>query len=334
MENTIRISSITIQGWMVTELGLKGNDLLIYALIFGFSKDGESKFYGSRRYIAKWFNLVPTSVDNILKNLVSRDLIIKCTEEKNGVISNHYKANLNFVKNDDEDTSTKNWYPLPKIGTPLPKIGTNNITDNSDNMNLYNNLKDKELTNVDIIEKENTGFLQNPSTSKTLFSKNNKNSSTDLKHLVSDAVAKKSSENPKVKNSGILERLQGYVWKLDETKEVKEALCRWLGILNDNRKLMTKDQLCLAIEYLNRATKEDEVKIEAIKIASMKGYRDFEYTIDKAKESIHGKKGDFLHFGGKDKQFRKIEDIAKEQAEEFKKELEAHPEKYNVPEYF
>ena len=29
---------ITVQGWMVTDLNLKGNELLIYACIYGFSQ--------------------------------------------------------------------------------------------------------------------------------------------------------------------------------------------------------------------------------------------------------------------------------------------------------
>ena len=31
---------VAIQGWMITDLNLKGNDLLIYAVIYGFSQDG------------------------------------------------------------------------------------------------------------------------------------------------------------------------------------------------------------------------------------------------------------------------------------------------------
>ena len=47
---------IIIQGWMITELHLSGNELLIYAAIFGFSQDGKSNFEGSRQYLAEWCN--------------------------------------------------------------------------------------------------------------------------------------------------------------------------------------------------------------------------------------------------------------------------------------
>lgn len=46
-ENFIQISA-----WMVNKLNLKGNELLIYGLIYGFSKDGNSVFRGSINYIS------------------------------------------------------------------------------------------------------------------------------------------------------------------------------------------------------------------------------------------------------------------------------------------
>lgn len=82
---------IVIQGWMCNELKLKGNDLLVYALIYGFSQDGESTFSGSRSYIANMFNISLPTVDKALNNLVSRDLIEKIPININGIIFNQYK---------------------------------------------------------------------------------------------------------------------------------------------------------------------------------------------------------------------------------------------------
>ena len=47
-------SYLTIQDWMVTDLHLKGNELLAYALIYGFSQDEQSCFYGSYQYVMEW----------------------------------------------------------------------------------------------------------------------------------------------------------------------------------------------------------------------------------------------------------------------------------------
>ena len=36
-----------VSGWMLNRLHLKGTELQIYAIIYGFSQDGESKITGS-----------------------------------------------------------------------------------------------------------------------------------------------------------------------------------------------------------------------------------------------------------------------------------------------
>lgn len=68
---------IAIQGWMRTKLNLKGNELLIYALIYGFSQDGESRFKGSRKYIADWCGCSLDTVDRSLSSLVNKGLLAK-----------------------------------------------------------------------------------------------------------------------------------------------------------------------------------------------------------------------------------------------------------------
>lgn len=68
---------IAIQGWMRTKLNLKGNELLIYALIYGFSQDGNSRFTGSRKYIAEWCGCSLDTVDRSLSSLVSKGFLAK-----------------------------------------------------------------------------------------------------------------------------------------------------------------------------------------------------------------------------------------------------------------
>ena len=84
---------IAITGWMVNTLKLKGSELLVYALIYGFSQDGESKFYGSRKYIADWFNCSLPTIDKALNNLLEKKLIIKDEEIINGVKFNRFRYN-------------------------------------------------------------------------------------------------------------------------------------------------------------------------------------------------------------------------------------------------
>ena len=76
---------ISIQGWMVNRLNLKGNELLVYAIVYGFSQDGESRYTGSRRYLADWCGCAMRTVDNTLASLVAKGLITKHDKTVNGV---------------------------------------------------------------------------------------------------------------------------------------------------------------------------------------------------------------------------------------------------------
>ena len=77
MNNVNERNYIVIQGWMIKELGLKGNELLIYAIIYGFSQVEGTKFNGSLQYLADWCNSTRQGVLNTLKKLVEKNLIIK-----------------------------------------------------------------------------------------------------------------------------------------------------------------------------------------------------------------------------------------------------------------
>lgn len=83
-----------IQGWMVKHLALKSNELLVYALIYGFSCDGTSEFMGSINYICSWLNCSRPTAMSALNSLVEKELIIKNEMHVNGVKFNKYKANM------------------------------------------------------------------------------------------------------------------------------------------------------------------------------------------------------------------------------------------------
>jgi len=68
---------ITIFGWMTNRLKLSGNELLVYALIFSFAKDGITEFHGSAEYIASALNMSRRTVVSTLKSLTNNGLIKK-----------------------------------------------------------------------------------------------------------------------------------------------------------------------------------------------------------------------------------------------------------------
>lgn len=83
---------IAIQGWMRTKLNLKGYELIVYALIYGFSQDENSKFSGTRRYIAEWCGCSMKTVDNTLASLLAKQLIVKHEKYVNGIRMCDYTA--------------------------------------------------------------------------------------------------------------------------------------------------------------------------------------------------------------------------------------------------
>lgn len=73
-----------VQSFMVKELGLKGLEKEIYAIIYGFSQ-AEQKFDGSLQYLADWTLSTKQGVMKVLKSLQEKELINKEEEYKNGV---------------------------------------------------------------------------------------------------------------------------------------------------------------------------------------------------------------------------------------------------------
>lgn len=89
---------IAIQGWMRTRLNLKGNELLIYALVYGFSQDGHSRFTGSRKYIAEWCGCSLDTVDRSLSSLVGKGFLAKYPHtDQNGSRVVDYAAILTAI---------------------------------------------------------------------------------------------------------------------------------------------------------------------------------------------------------------------------------------------
>ena len=68
---------ITIQGWMRTDLKLSGNELIVYAIIYGFSQNKQGEFNGSAQYLADWTGCSRRHIMRILNKLVEEGTISK-----------------------------------------------------------------------------------------------------------------------------------------------------------------------------------------------------------------------------------------------------------------
>ena len=88
-----RDNYITIQGWMITDLNLKGNELLIYAIVYGFSQVSGQAFSGSLQYLADWTNSTKQGALKALQSLCSKGYLTKSVKSVNGVKMCEYRAN-------------------------------------------------------------------------------------------------------------------------------------------------------------------------------------------------------------------------------------------------
>lgn len=114
-----------VQSFMVKELGLKGLEKEVYAIIYGFSQAENQKFDGSLQYLADWTLSTKQGIMKVLKNLQDKGLINKEEEYKNGV---------KFVK---YYTTEFNRGIKHSLTGGIKHSLTNNIDDNNISNNIY-----------------------------------------------------------------------------------------------------------------------------------------------------------------------------------------------------
>lgn len=146
---------IVILAPMVSELKLSGNNLIIFALIYGFTKDGFHKFEGSIDYICKWTNISRPTVISCLKVLVDCGYLNKEETTINNVKHCSYTTNYDKLIGGSKEICL----PVKKLNLgskeTLPNIYNNN--DNDKSLSTTNNepntdeIKDKwEETNPNL----------------------------------------------------------------------------------------------------------------------------------------------------------------------------------------
>ena len=126
---------ITIPGFLRTRLDLKGSELIITALIYGYSQDGNSWFMGKTEYIAEWAGITDKNVLRSLKSLTEKGILEKkemfvnnkakrcyyrfnfeCAElqnstvagYQNGTVNNNINNNINNTIKKDAKASKEN----------------------------------------------------------------------------------------------------------------------------------------------------------------------------------------------------------------------------------
>jgi predicted transcriptional regulator len=90
-----------VHGWMRNELHLRNKELLVYAIIYGFSQVPGTKYTGSLKYLYESCGVSKSTILRILQSLCSRGLLTKETKNINGITVNDYAAVIPETKNSD-----------------------------------------------------------------------------------------------------------------------------------------------------------------------------------------------------------------------------------------
>ena len=208
---------IGIQAFMVRQLELKGNELIVYALIYGYSQAEENRYTGSLQYIAEWLSSSKQTVINTLKSLLEKGLIQKYEYLKNGVkYVEYYASDLNSGQNfllgysNNLNGGSQNF---------LPNNINNNINSNNIERKETINSKEKTLTDAqeikNLIENEfdNNQELLNAFNEflKMRISKKAKNTAYAIKLLLNklNQMALNDNEKLEIINQSIINGWQG-----------------------------------------------------------------------------------------------------------------------------
>lgn len=120
-----------ISGWMLNQLQLKGVALNIFAIIYGFTQDGETEFKGSLQYMCDFVGATKPTVIKAINELIEKNFITKTQCTNNGVVSNAYKVNLQVIKN-------FNWGSKETLQGGSKETLHNNKIDNKSIINGFN----------------------------------------------------------------------------------------------------------------------------------------------------------------------------------------------------
>ena len=150
-----RDSYCTIQGWMIEDLKLGGNELIVYAVIYGFCRDGQNWYKLSQDYVAKWSGITTRGLRKILTSLKEKGLL-KMRNDGSGGCSEYIT-----IKPEGAELSSGG-AELCSGGCGTQFLGGRNSvpggaelsSDPTSNNNIYNNINNNNIN----IAREKTSF--------------------------------------------------------------------------------------------------------------------------------------------------------------------------------
>ena len=236
---------IHIQWWMAQRLKLSGNELLTYAIVYGFSQDGESAFLGSSKYISYALRVSRPTAIKALDSLTSKGLIIKTQEKINDVVFNRYKANLQVIKDFDR--------PYKESLHGGSKESLQGGYKETLHSNKYKELNNKELNKESKKEESNNTQNRQVETSEEM-----KELQKEIEQLKAEnEKLKTKKEKPKKQTKSYDEQIAEYTGN----EELQNALKAFVQMRSFIKKPMTEYALKLMLKKLDELGNSDTTKI-------------------------------------------------------------------------
>lgn len=120
-------SYIHIWWWMINELELKGNDLLVYAIIYSFTNGTKDHYFNwSLNYLAEWTNSTERGIQKNLKNLIEKWYIKKEETSLYNVKIIRYRTKFQGVEQSSIIKEQSSW-GVEQSSTNIQDIYTSDI---------------------------------------------------------------------------------------------------------------------------------------------------------------------------------------------------------------
>lgn len=249
-----------IHGWMLNRLKLKGTQLSAYAIIYGFTQDGQTEFAGSLQYLCDFTGVSSkTTMQKALKELVDKQLIIKKETTINGVLVNKYQVNINML--DSSLTRPDEGYNK-NCGGITKTVGGITESVMGYNKNCYGGITDS-VTNNNINNTNNKKVPSSPSR-RGLFSTSN--------------YGAKQAKEIKFVNT-----CMDIAEKFNFSEAVLDHLYTFFQMLSQSNTFLPDITIKAQLEDIFDLTEEQKLAVISDTVKS--GWKSLKYAVDRIRQS-------------------------------------------------
>ena len=187
---------IQIQGWMISRLDLKGNELLVYALIHGFCQDGKNVYNMSFDYIMKWLNSSRSATASSISNLLEKGLIERRESYSRGNVKKYEywtKVSREGFPAEKEDSDVSDQFEF-RTGEKSTSKNSELVTSTNSEPVTSTNSEPVTSTNSELVTSTNSEL--NNSLNNTLNINSSSSSETEFKSDTEKNTAGQKEEEP------------------------------------------------------------------------------------------------------------------------------------------